>query len=238
MSTIKPELYWKSRFPWVAAFAVTMGIFEAALVVYLRAISYPDGFGFPLSPIPMRLLISEVLREFASLVMITSVAVLSGRSKRERFAGFLIIFGIWDIVYYLFLLLLLGWPPSLFTWDVLFLIPVLWSAPVITPVLVSCAMMFIGYRLIANPPGENEARVMDKHSWLLLFASAVVLFASFVWDYLRFVFDRASGSFLEAADNLIVEYVPVAFPWFVYGAGLALSVLAGIYTGRRKKLGY
>ena len=33
---------------WVSVFGITIGYFEAAVVVYLRAIYYPEGFAFPL----------------------------------------------------------------------------------------------------------------------------------------------------------------------------------------------
>jgi hypothetical protein len=44
------------------------------------------------------------------------------------------VFGIWDLFYYVWLKVCLGWPSSLLTWDVLFLIPVPWVGPVLAPV--------------------------------------------------------------------------------------------------------
>jgi hypothetical protein len=46
-----------------------------------------------------------------------------GRSFREWLAGFLIAFGVWDIFCYVFLKLLISGPASLWTWDILFLLP-------------------------------------------------------------------------------------------------------------------
>jgi hypothetical protein len=79
------------------------------LYLYARAL-YPGGFSFPLSPIPERLAITELLRELATLVMLAGVGVVAGRNFPERFAWFIFSFGVWDIFYYVFLKLLIGWP--------------------------------------------------------------------------------------------------------------------------------
>ncbi len=40
------------------------------------------------------------------------------------------------------------WPSSLFTWDVLFLIPLPWVSPVLVPVLISFIMITWGFLLL------------------------------------------------------------------------------------------
>jgi hypothetical protein len=50
-------------------------------------------------------------------------------------------FALWDIFYYIWLYVLLRWPPGLMTVDVLFLIPRPWIAPVLVPVVISLLMM-------------------------------------------------------------------------------------------------
>ena len=109
---------------WITIFAVCMGIFESAIVIYIRELYYPSGFGFPLVPIEPKIAITELLRELASLFMLLSVGVLVGKNLSQRFAWFIYTFAVWDIVYYVFLYLILQWPESLLTWDILFLIPV------------------------------------------------------------------------------------------------------------------
>ena len=118
-----------------------MGFLEAAVVVYLREILYPGGFSFPLSPVPASLALTEIFREVATLVMLVSIGILAGRKFSTGFAWFIYSFAIWDIFYYIFLKAVLGWPESLMTWDVLFLIPTTWTGPVLTPVLVSLTMI-------------------------------------------------------------------------------------------------
>jgi len=99
----------------VIAFAVAMGYLEAAVVVYLRAAIGLDVVGFvPLAdPADFEAFAAiEVVRELATLVMIASVGWLAGRSGLERLAWAAVVFGTWDIVYYVGLWAAIGWPPS------------------------------------------------------------------------------------------------------------------------------
>lgn len=125
-----------------------MGYLEAAVVVYLRA---AIGLGPPgLVPVHDPRAFGtfdgvEVARELASLVMIAAVGWLAGRTPLERLAWASIAFGAWDIVYYVGLRAIIGWPPGLGTWDVLFLVPVPWVAPVWAPIVVSTALIVVGF---------------------------------------------------------------------------------------------
>ncbi|MBK6833902.1 MAG: hypothetical protein IPG89_06345 [Bacteroidetes bacterium] len=65
--------------------------------------------------------------------MLVGAGIIAGKTRLTRFAYFIIAFAIWDIFYYVFLYVLLQWPESLFTWDILFLVPVPWTGPVIAP---------------------------------------------------------------------------------------------------------
>src|SRR5690349_2988847 len=137
-------------------FAIAFGYVEAAVVAYLRSIYTPlrahfyppssAGELFPLltldqlralGPEHTARLNTELGREFATLLMLSSVALVAARKPREWIAAFVLCFGIWDITFYAFLKLLLNWPASLLTWDILFLLPVPWVGPVIAPILVS-----------------------------------------------------------------------------------------------------
>lgn len=136
-----------------ALYATAMALVEATVVVYLRALYYPERFLLPatrrfvyfyrgeppgllpaLTPLHVRM---EIAREAATLVMLAAVAWLAGSSRRDRAAYFLFAFGLWDIFYYVFLWLALRWPPSLGTIDLLFLLPVPWVGPVWMPLLAS-----------------------------------------------------------------------------------------------------
>lgn len=146
MTSNKVELI--KKIIWVAVFSISMAFVESAVVVYLRAIHYPEGFAFPLKPIRDNLIGVEILREFATMLILLSVAVIAGKKLWERFAYFLFCFGVWDIFYYVWLKVLLDWPSSIFEWDILFLIPLPWIGPVIAPVSISLLMITIGFVII------------------------------------------------------------------------------------------
>ena len=57
----------------------------------------------------------------------------------------LIVFGAWDLSFYASLKVLIGWPASLMTWDLLFLIPVPWVGPVLAPSIVSITLVPVGF---------------------------------------------------------------------------------------------
>jgi hypothetical protein len=142
-----------------AFFGAAFGFVEAAVVVYLRAaVGLLPGYGGTLadvarlsseiyqksqiqSDLPRSLLTVEIVREIATIVMLLSIALLSAKPFRVRSAIFLWCFAIWDICYYLGLYLTIGWPPSLLSPDVLFLIPAPWLAQVWFPILVSALTM-------------------------------------------------------------------------------------------------
>src|SRR5579859_4688314 len=130
-----------TRMIWLTLFSIAMGFLETAVVVYLRKIYYPHGFQFPLTPVDPDIGLVEFLREAATIIMLVGIGIIAGKNTSQKFAIFLYCFAVWDIFYYVFLKLLLGWPESLFTWDILFLIPVPWVGPVLAPSIVALTMI-------------------------------------------------------------------------------------------------
>ena len=121
----------------VIAFALAMAYLESAVVVYLQtALASQVGVIFPLRPASEAgdLIAIEAGREAATLAMLAAVGILAGRSRLERFAWGAVAFGAWDIAYYGWLWVFSGWPPSLGTTDLLFLLPLPWVGPVWSPV--------------------------------------------------------------------------------------------------------
>ena len=119
-----------------------MAYVESAVVSYLRFLYYPGGFfisdGSSMAAMGSGAFRIELGREAATIVMLAAVALLAARrSWWERLAYFVWTFAVWDIFYYVWLFVLLRWPPDLMTLDVLFLIPRVWVAPVVLPVAVS-----------------------------------------------------------------------------------------------------
>ena len=113
-----------------------MGFMETAVVVYLRKIYYPDGFQFPLIPIDADIALVEFLREAATITMLLGIGILTGKTSSQKFAFFIYCFAIWDIFYYVFLKVLLDWPESRFTWDIIILIPEHWVGHEIDPCII------------------------------------------------------------------------------------------------------
>lgn len=140
----------------VAIFSVAFAFVEASVVVYLRHLlgsTQPDvgrdeilflvpGIAFlePQTAIKIitdsALLNVERVREAATLIMLGMVATLCAKNIKQAFAYFFFSLGIWDIFYYIFLRLTIGWPKSLFDLDVFFFLPVPLAGPVIVPILV------------------------------------------------------------------------------------------------------
>lgn len=114
-------------------------------MVYLRELYYPGGFKFPLELLPPWLMVIEITREFSTLLMLFSVAWISGRNFLQQLSVFLFLFGIWDIFYYVALKIFLDWPGSFLTWDLLFLIPITWLGPVLAPVICSVVMILTAF---------------------------------------------------------------------------------------------
>lgn len=170
------------RFCIAVIFSIAFGYIEAAVVVYLRVIFYPDGFSFPLvfgaDELWKRLLFTEIGREAATLVLILTGCWLFGQNRRQRFAYFLTIFAVWDIFYYVWLKVLIGWPGSIMDWDILFLMPVAWASPVLAPVLVSLVMLLFAVVILYRDSYSKAIKVMAL-DWVGFIMAAVVVIVSF-----------------------------------------------------------
>lgn len=121
------------RFLWVSAYAVAMALLEAVVVVYIRGLLQITNDHVALGPY----VTMEMWREAATLVMLVAVGWLAGHRGPERWAYGLFAFGMWDIWYYIWLKALIDWPATLLDWDTLFLIPLHWWGPVLSPMLIA-----------------------------------------------------------------------------------------------------
>jgi len=203
---------------------------ESAVVVYLRHIAYPAGFAFPLQPFPAGLLLTEVLREGFTLLMLLCAVWLAGSSRWKRLGGFLWSFAVWDLGYYLFLKLLLGWPPSLLTWDLLFLIPLPWSGPVLTPALNALTMLWMGWVMMRKAPAFQLER--PAAFWLPVLLGCVLTIGAYAWPWLTYMLIEFSPLQLIRMDASVVfsthaqGFIPSAFPWLPYLVGEACFIFA------------
>jgi len=124
----------------LAIFGIAMAHLEGVVVVYLRkALGMLDTESNKesIEKFPKRYLNIEMTREAATIIMLLAIAFISGSSWIEKGVFFLWTFAFWDLFYYVSLYVLIKWPPTFKTIDVLFLIPKPWIAPVWFPIGVS-----------------------------------------------------------------------------------------------------
>lgn len=213
-------------------FSIAMGFLESAVVVYLRELYYPHGFSFPLVSMEYRILITELLREAATLIMLLSVAILPGRNTAERFAFFLFCFAIWDIFYYVFLWMLIGWPASLLEWDILFLIPVPWVGPVLAPCLLSLTMIGYTGSILALQQRSYPVK-LKLGDWLMMISGSLIVILSFTIPYLNLMAETPGQASSEELLQKISAYIPGNFNWFLFGAGEFILLIAIVFIVRR-----
>lgn len=225
----------KKTLIWISLFAIAMGFLETSVVVYLRELYYPDGFKFPLVIIPNKIAVVEFWREIATIVMLVGAGIIAGKTRLSRFAYFIIAFAIWDIFYYVFLYVLLQWPESLFTWDILFLVPVPWTGPVLAPCLVSLGMILFGMIIIYF--SERQIKIhIKKISWAILLSGVAIILISFMWDYFKVTGQSSQTNWNLISEQALFEeiktYVPAQFNWLLFIAGLWICAAGMIITYR------
>jgi hypothetical protein len=193
----------------VFLFGIAFAYIEAAVVAYLRSIYYPSGFHFPLEMHYDRNLTIEFFREFATLVILLTSSWLLSRKFWEGFGYFLIIFGVWDIFYYVWLKVTINWPASFLDPDVLFLIPMPWIGPVLSAILISLTMIVIGIDILKLFEKEYDVKPKLMH-WVMVSAGSVIILYSFMNDF-------------EAA---FFQKYPKPYKWYLLAVGLVLFIAA------------
>ncbi|GIK66262.1 MAG: hypothetical protein BroJett018_40560 [Chloroflexota bacterium] len=201
---------------WVGLFAIAMAYLESAVVVYLRRMY---DLGDDLTKIPnfdRTITGIEIGREVATMVMLLTLGWIAGRRLQSRVAFAFFTFGVWDIFYYVWLWVFIGWPASPLTWDILFLVPVPWWGPVISPVLIASLMVAGG--IVAIWVDDREWQIHpSKADWAMLFAGMGLALIAFMWD--------ALGN-LPLSPDEFDSIKPSSFPWGIYLPGLLLMVVA------------
>jgi hypothetical protein len=194
-------------------YAVAMALLEAAVVVYMRRLYYPDN---PLELFPLHFLneydpLLELSREGATIVMILAVALLAERRSLTRsFAAFVFVFGAWDLFYYAWLKILIDWPQRWLEWDVLFLIPSVWLGPWICPAAIAVLFVVWGsWTLLA----QRDAKFTTT-SLLMFVAGAAMGLASFMQPAI------ANGT------ETLSSYSPGVFWWWLFLPSYLLMVAA------------
>ncbi len=195
-------------------FALAFSYIEASVVVYLRHLYYPENITGPLFPISLqvtRVGTIELGRELATLILLAALALATSSSLEELFAHFTFSFAAWDILYYAWLKVMIGWPASLKTWDVLFLLPTVWASPWWCPALVAAVMALIALHILAG------RRKLTWSFFSIYAAGSLLLFISFVWN----------------APLILKGGIPTSFPYPLYFAGLLIMSLSALLLQRK-----
>jgi hypothetical protein len=209
----------------VVAYAIAMAYVEAAAVLYLRTIYGgidPVGPRHTIfDPLPDFVWI-EIGREAATMIMLAAVGWLAGQGLAGRIGAFALAMGVWDIFYYVFLWLFAGWPASPLAPDVLFLIPLPWWGPVVSPVVLALVMAAAGALAMARELGDGLPR-WRRATWGPVAIGACLCLVAFMFDSLRALPDGVEAAY---------DVRGGAFPWALYFVGLVLAC-AGLMRGLR-----
>jgi len=199
----------RARWCLVVTFATAMAWMEAATVFYIRTLVGRIE-PYQADPLPLHGPLGnvELWREAATLVMLAAIGWLAGRAWRERAGYTALAFGVWDVLYYVFLRPMSGWPSTLFDWDILFLLPLPWWGPVLAP--VSIAVLMILWGTLVTQVSDEEA---PRWSWALAGTGCVLALGVFMADALRV---------LPEGRDAILRVLPEAFNWPLFSAALAL----------------
>jgi len=156
--------------------------------------------------------VTEIIRELATLIIIWATAELAYSKLQGKLSAFMILFGIWDIFYYLFLKVSLDWPESPATWDILFLIPLPWAGPVWAPVVVSLGLIYAGIVLLMRIEQGGSFRCDGRFILTELIAGTAII-----------------ASFIIPGYCVITQSIPEHFPWYLFWAGFITGFGSFLY---------
>ena len=207
---------------WVVIFAVSFAWIESSVVVYLREIFFEGGFGFPLivkweegKRLVHPLVRIEFFREIATLIVLWAIGWVAGKNRLQKFSFFMIAFGIWDIFYYIWLYVMVQWPGSLTTWDLLFFVPLPWVGPVITPIIIALAMVMAGSFIVYfdNRGYDLRWRCYDT---VVELGCALLMILAFCWDW---------KNIMQIPGDIERTGVPNPFAWWLFLPSYLFSIV-------------
>ncbi len=201
-----------------------MGYVESAVVIYLRNMASGNpGQIFPLKFMEPNLGFLEIGREAATIVMLLAVGYLAGRNRLQKWMFFIYSFAIWDMFYYIILKITIGWPSSLLDFDVLFLIPVIWIGPVITPILISLLLVIGSLAIISVSERSSDVQIGTLNLWLFVLG-CVTVFYSFTWQTFHIL--------ITVGPKGIQHFTPRSFDWLSFMIGYLIMCLSTAKTIR------
>jgi hypothetical protein len=207
---------------WIILFAIAFAWVESAVVVYLRKIYFDGGFSFPLAVtweggkhMIDPLIRIEFGREIATVIILIAIGWLAGRNKFQKFCFFMIAFGMWDIFYYIWLYVMVEWPESLMTWDLLFYVPLPWVGPVLAPVLIAMMMVAAGSLIIYCDEKGCPVR-WRWYDMVIELSCGLLMITAFCWDW---------KNILQLPGHILYTGIPNPFAWWLYLPAFLFSVV-------------
>jgi hypothetical protein len=200
----------RTRWAIAVCFAIAMACLEAATVFYIRTlVDRIEPYQPNPLPIAGTLGTVELWREASTLVMIAMVGLLAGQTWRTRIGYAALVFGVWDIFYYVFLRLMTGWPTTLLDWDILFLLPLPWWGPVLAP--VSIALLMVVWGTLATQSDDEASHA--RWAWVLAGVGIVLALGVFMADAWRA---------LPEGRDAVLRVLPTRFNWPFFCTALLL----------------
>ena len=188
------------RYVFLTLFAIAFGVEEAIIVLYLRLLPAQHG---QIAPDTYHL---EMAREISTLVILVAVAAVAATRLDQRLRYFLFSFGVWDIVYYIALWLLSGYP-GFTSDDVLFLIPMPWVGPVWAVMSFAAALVLLGRLGVAR-------------------SRAAVLVVGLALGWLSFVFVPIKALFSGHGLDPHIDLEPERYPIWLYVPAIACILIS------------
>jgi len=218
----------KKRWLIVVLFAAAMAWVESAVVAGLRTLVNRIE-PYQANPLPFAPKLGEVelVREAATLIMLFAVGCLAGDTRQKRWGFALLAFGVWDILYYVFLKIIVDWPHSLWDWDILFLLPLPWWGPVIAPIIIAVMMMIFGTLVTQFDRGAHPIWP-TRRAWICNLSGTALALIVFMSDAIR-----AIDGGIETIRNVL----PLWFNWPIFTIALVLMAAPVIEVGKQIRRG-
>jgi hypothetical protein len=117
------------------------------------------------------------------------------------------------------------------TWDILFLIPLTWTGPVLAPVINSLTMAILGTLLIHYSLYRKKP-ALSSYEWTLLVSGSIIVILSYTMDYAGYLLESFSFKELlglpidQGLMDYAASYTPGGFCWFLFLFGELYFMLA------------
>ncbi|MCD6454105.1 MAG: hypothetical protein J7L62_02255 [Candidatus Aminicenantes bacterium] len=198
----------------LTVFSISFAYVESAVVVYLRSLAGKLMDIFPMPFLSPMISAIELGREASTILILIAIGYIAEKTPVRRFYAFLYVFGLWDILYYAWLKIFIGWPQSIFDFDLLFLIPLPWIGPVISPVLIALIFCFTGSLVLLKEGEEFHFKLIDG---MMVIFGGLILILNFLLSSIEIV--AISGV------KGLESFQPHSFNWEIYLVGIILLFL-------------